>query len=263
MDNKDRARIKKYFAKFPKWAVWLIVIGLPLLAAKFVGIIPIAIGIWGLVSHYQKPTDEQMDAWLQEDMKGLKARALAKTGLDPSELIGETVMVYGPRFWKVGGASLGIKKGKDNIVRFMPVGVTVINFTPHQLVAYQCALDRVTGNPLSESTDEYFYRDIVSVSTQSQSRTWNAAEIPTALLPGPVKDLIIAGQLQLNAAEQFVLTTSGGTSIEVVLRDPQLIQKAGGGNIPTEMAEKAVQTIRKMLREKKAPSAVALSAAEV
>jgi hypothetical protein len=48
-----------------------------------------------------------------------------------------------------------------------------------------------------------------------------------------------------------VLTTSGGTHIDVVLRAPELIKQMGGGDIPTTRAEKAIQTVRKMLREKK------------
>lgn len=58
------------------------------------------------------------------------------------------------------------------------------------------------------------------------------------------------GKLQLNTAETFVLTTSGGTSVEVVIRDIQLMQKMKG-DIPVSAAEKAVQSVRKMLREKK------------
>ena len=148
-----------------------------------------------------------------------------------------------------------MKKGADGVIRFMPLGVTVINFTQNQLAAYQCALDLMTDNALSESTDEYFYRDVVSVATQSKSLTWDRAAIPSALVKGPLKGLISHGKLQLNAAETFVLTTSGGTSIEVVLQDPQLIKSAGGGSIPTQMAEKAVQAVSKMLREKKTAAA--------
>src|SRR3989442_14852515 len=255
MEQEKRSQIKKYFKKFPKWAVWMIVIGLPLIAAYGLGLIPIAIGIWGLVHYYQKPTDEQMDAWIQEDLKDLQARALAKTGIDQSELIGEPVMVYGPRFWNIGGAEVGIRKGKDGVVRFMPLGVTVINFTPNQLVAYQCALDLTTGNPFSERTDEYFYRDVVSVSTQSESLTLEG--IDSKLSKGPLAALMVGGKLQLNAAEIFKLTTSGATSIKVFLRDPKLVERVGGGSIPTDTADKAGQTVRKMLREKKAISATA------
>jgi len=252
MTQDEASRIKKYFAKFPKWTVVAIIIGLPLLSVYGLGIIPIGLGIWGIVSWYRKPTDQEMDAWVEEALKSVRARALNKSGLDLSELIGAPVVVYGPRFWNIGGAAVGIRKGNDGIVRFMPLGVTVINFTPNQLVAYQCALDLTTGNPLSESTDEYFYRDVVSVSTQSKSMTWDATALDEKVRSkGPLARLVTAGKLQFNAAETFLLTTSGGTSIEVVLRDPKLIESAGGGNIPTAMADKAVQTVRKMLREKK------------
>src|SRR5206468_2433923 len=259
MTQDERSRIKKYFKKFPTWAVVVIVIlGLPSLLvglsspsssfggfSLFWGVLWTALGVWRIVSYYKKPSDAEMDAWIQDDLKDLKARALDKTGLDPSELVAECVMVYGPRFWNIGGAEVGIKKGGDGIVRFMPLGVTVINFTAHQLMAYQCALDLTTGNCLSEGTDEYFYRDVVSVSTQSKSKTYEEAEIGKELSHGLLKDLMTAGKLQFNAAQMFILTTSGGTSIEVVLRDPKLIERAGGGSIPTDVADKAVQPVRK------------------
>ncbi len=225
MEQDERSQIKKYFARFPKWTIVVMIFSLPLLGLYGLGLIPIAIAIWGIVAYNKKPSDAQMDAWIAEDLKNLQSKALAKTGLDSAELIGEPVVVYGPRFWNVGGAEVGIRKGKDNVVRFMPIGVTVINFTPHQLVAYQCAVDLTTGNALSESTDEYFYRDVVSVATQSKTMTWDKASLAAkALSATPLASLMVGGKLQFNAAETFVLTTSGGTSIEVLLRDPKLIE---------------------------------------
>lgn len=238
---EKRAQIKKYFKTFPKWGVWAIVIGLPLLAAKGAGIVPIAIGIWALVDWSKKPTDAQMDAWMEEDLAALNTKALSKTGIDTSELVGDPVMVVGPRFWNIANAEVAYKKGKDGVLRFTPMGVSVLNFTENQLIAYECALDSMTGNPLNEGTDEYYFRDIVSVSTKTKSMSVQVAG---------------TGMLQLNSAETFELTTSGGTSIEVVLRDPSLIQMMGGsGEIPTSRAERAIQTLRKMLREKKSSMA--------
>ena len=240
MDRREQ--IKRYFKPFPKWAVWMIVIGLPFLAFYGLGLVLIGAGIWALVDWNKTPDDTQMDAWLDEDLRMLHGKALSKTGTDPSELVGDPVMVTGPRFWDIAGAHVAFKKGKDNVFRFTPVGVTVLNFTANQLIAYQSALDLTTGNPLNESTDEYFYRDVVSVSTKTDSRSFQMAG---------------QGILQLNAAEIFVLTTSGGTGIEVILRDPKLIEfmGGGGGQIPTTRAEKAIQTVRKMLREKKGAAA--------
>ncbi len=251
MDEK-RAQLKKYFKPFPKWAVWLIVIGAPLVLAKGIGLVLIGIGAWAIFAWSQKPTDQQVDLWIEEDLKGLNSKALAKSGTDQSELVGETVQVTGPRFWNVGGAEVSFKKGKDNFLRFTPIGVSVINFTASQLVVYQCALDLGTGNPLNEGTDEYFYRDVVSVSTQSKTKTLHKGDLPAKGLTGALKNALdSAGTLQLNDAETFVLTTSGGTSVEVVLRDRRLIDKMGGGDIPTTTADKAIQSVRKMLRERK------------
>lgn len=250
MDKREQ--IKKYFKPFPKWTVWLLVLGVPLLAAHGLGLIPIIIGILMIVLYKKKPSDRQMDVWLDEDLREMETRALERTGLDESERRGETVVLTGLRFWNIGGAEVAIQKGKDDIVRFTPVGVTVINFTEHQLIAYQCALDRMTGNPLSESTDEYFYKDVVSVSTQTESLTWDKAMLSSAgLAKTPLAGLMKQDRLQFNAAKIFVLTTSGGTSIKVVLDDPALIKSVGGGSIPTERADRAIQSVRRMLRDKK------------
>ena len=72
--------------------------------------------------------------------------------------------------------------------------------TQHQIISFQCSFDLLTGNCLNESTDEYFYKDVVSVATKTISLTYSTEKF---------------GTLQLNAAETFVLTTSGGTSVEI------------------------------------------------
>jgi hypothetical protein len=250
MDKREQ--IKKYFKPFPKWSVLLTILGVILLIVYGLGIILIIIGTWKIVSWKRRPADRQMDAWIEEDLQSTEKRALERTGLDKSELVSETVLLTGLRFWNIGGAEIGIQKGKDDIIRFTPIGVTVLNFTEHQLIAYQCALDLMTGNSLSESTDEYFYRDVVSLSMKTESLTWDKAMLSSAgLAKTPLVDLMKHGKLQFNAANMVVLTTSGGTSIEVVLDDPTLIESVGGGRIPTEHADKAMQAVRKMLREKK------------
>ena len=198
--------------------------------------------VWHLFQQGAKPTDRQMDEWLEKDLEGLNKKALDKVGTDESELVGEPVQITGPRFWGVGGAEVHYKRGNDNIIRFTPLGISVINFTQNQLLAYSCVYDFTTGKALNESTDEYFYKDVVSVATKSESRsvTFKSGQSTKTI--------------QLDAAETFVLTTSGGTSISVLLSDPKLIEQMvgkKGGEIPTTRAEKAIQTIRKMLREKK------------
>jgi len=156
-------------------------------------------------------------------------------GIDESELVGEAVTVTGPRLWDTAGAIIKFRKGKDETIRFSPVNTTVINFTQNQLLIFNCVLDISTGNSLNENTDEYFYRDVVSVSTKTESKTVKIGQ----------------EDVQMNSAETFSLTTSGGTSISILLRDPKLAERMGGGNIPITHAEKAIQVVRKMLRDKK------------
>jgi hypothetical protein len=153
----------------------------------------------------------------------------------------------------MGGAQFGFRKGSDQKARFSPVDVTIINFTEHQLNSYQCALDLMTGKPLCEGVSEFFYTDIVSVSTQSDTETYRIPDMEKRLLqlaPKLVKNAV-NGVLQVNSAETFVLASSGGTKIRVVLNDPVVLGSLGGGNVPKEWAEQAVHAVLKMVREKK------------
>lgn len=253
MDEEiKRKMIRNYFKPFPKWTIYMIVFGILVLRSVFkddysadevvimiiIGIATAGIGVFGIYSYSRgKPTDQQMDEWLEQDLKNISKGALNKTGTDETELVGEPVLVTGPRLWDVGGVNVLFKKGRDNVLRFTPINVSIINFTQNQLLGYTCVFDFTTGKALNESTDEYFYKDVVSVATKSESRSVSIKKL---------------GIVQMNAAESFTLTTSGGTSFSVLLRDPTLIKKMGGGEIPTTRAEKAIQTVRKMLREKKA-----------
>lgn len=259
-----RDRIRKYFKPFPGWTRWWVFLGVVAVAigasteeqdaAAFIGIglVMVAIGVAAMVAAAGRPSDRQMDRWIEEDLNRVAETALTRLGLDESQLLNpeDPVIVTGPRFWDTAGADIGVRLGKDGEIRFTPMGVTVINFGHDQLVAYQCALDLMTGNPLSESTDEYFYQDVVAVSTQSDSVSFDEAML-TRQARRFLKGMIENGKLQLKAAETFVLTTSGGTSLRVVLDDPQLAEMAGGGRIPKTRAEKAIGKVRTMLRAKK------------
>ena len=245
----DRRGMRDYFHR--KSAVGLIVFGV-LLAPILIGIFLLIAGILRARKNRRLPSDAQIDAWIEEDLTAVQKHSFDKTGLDEDDLVAEPVIVKGLRFWNIGGAEIGIRAGDDRTIRFSPIGVTVICFTPDQLVAYQCALDLFTGKALSESTEEYFYQDVVSVSTTSDTLSWSEETLSkSGILDTPLKELMVGGKLQFNAAETFVLTTSGGTNLEVVLSDPKLIEVVGGGSIPIDTAEKAIRAVRKMLREKK------------
>lgn len=261
MNLEKRKKIVLYFWKFPQWALASLAIGTVIVVATegvlgyVVGLG--AIGLSGAATwfwHTARPKNAEMDTWLEEDLEKLQPRALAKSGLDLSDLVGEPVMLTGPRFRNLGGAFFGFRRGKDRRARFTPVHVTIINFTEHQLVTYQCAFDLTTGNPLNECIDEYFYTDIVAVTTRSEAMTYSTGELDDRILSRIPKlaQSAMNGFVQVNNAEIFVLMTAGGSSTKVVLRDPVLIEGLGGGDVPTERADQAVQAVRTMLRVKKA-----------
>lgn len=243
MSDIDRKAIANYFKPFPKWAVWCIVIGVALLfteeqSSVVIGIILIAIGIIRLVT-MKRPSDQQMDQWWQQEDASLMAKSLGKAGFDSADCVAEPVTVWGPRVASTGGVPIQLKKGKDDVVRYNPVDVSILNFGEHQLIGYQTAYDRLTGNALQEATDEYFYKDVVSVSTKTDTTS---------------RDVVVNKEktrIQLKNSEMFRLTTSGGTSIDVFLRDEALLQAIKGGSISTTQAEQAVQSVRRMLRDKK------------
>ena len=245
MDPK-RKSIQKYFtSSLPKWALALIVIGIIMVLGGFssrdgigialFGILLAGLGGFGIYNYTQVPSDQQIDKWTEEDLQNLGQRALNKTGIDQSEIVGEPVTITGPSF-KAGGPLW--KVGKDRRLRFSKVEAAVINFAQNQLVVYSCTVDIVSGNTLKESTDEYFYRDVVSVSTKTLDRQISLGKGTDGT------------DVRVSDGEYFTLTTSGGTSVEVFLQSPEIGKKLGG-EMPATDAERAIQTIRKMLREKK------------
>ncbi len=245
--NVNREAIKKYFKPFPKWVTWFIIIGILLTliganggtsALKMSGFFILAIGILGAWNAMRKLSDKEVDEYIAKDISRAKIKSIQKASIDESELVGDPLTITGPGLWNNAGLQFLHKKGKDNIIRFTPINITLLLMTEHQIISYQTYLDLTTGNFLNESTDEYFYKDVVSVATKTMSKSYTHKKL---------------GVIQLNEAETFTLTTSGGTSVEVFLKDRKLIEALGlkGGEIPTTSAEKAIQVVRKMLREKK------------
>jgi hypothetical protein len=261
MDDLARRQVSGYFQKFPQWTVAALAVGViitfaaegPLSYILGIGAL-LTSGTMGALWLKSRPADAQMDLWLREDLMELQTRALQKAHLDQSQLVRDNVVVIGVRFQNLGGATFGFRRGSDGKARFTPVDTTVINFTEHQLIIYQCVLDLTTGKPLNECVEEYFYNDVVSVATRSETFTYELSALDKRLhsrLP-KLKESAVNGKVQVNGAEMFILATSGSTFLRVILNDPVVIQGLGGGEPPLEYAEEAVQAVRTMLRDKKA-----------
>lgn len=259
-----RKQIELYFMRFPMWAVGVIAVAIALVASLgalvLYGleiVVSLVAGVF-LFRWFQRPSAKQMDTWLREDLASLHPKALRACSIDATEQVRDPVIIVGPRYRNLGGAEFAIRRSADKKIRYTPVNVTIINFTQHQLVLYQCCYDRTTGKALNEGVHEYFYDDVVSVTIQSLDFILDKSQINgkmMALIPEAEKQ-IVNGKLHFHGASTFVLTTSGGTSVKVVLRDPILIESLSGEDASTETAEEkaakeAAEAVRKMLRDKK------------
>ena len=207
-----------------------------------------------------KISDQEYDKLIDQLTKPLHNRALAKTLLDSRDRVrppvgfkGPILSLFGITASRVGGAEFNYKKGRDGYIRYTPIGITIINFTQHEIIAYQCVFDPITGNALNESTCSYFYQDVISLETRTESKAKEEIsngkkifrKIPL------IKKLIGKGNVkQYDVSEKFILTTSGSSVLEVKLSENELVEKVGG-KFSTSESEYAIRSVRQMLRDKK------------
>lgn len=256
----DRKQVKKYFTSTNRNSYYLLIAGIVGLfffhgngLIAIISLIAAGIGGWQIYdTTLNKPTDEQMDAWLTEDLNRLEPDSLKKASLDSSELVSKSVMICGPRLESVGGAEFNYHEGKDRKFRYSLVETTTILFTEHQLITYQCVIDLTTGNSLNVRVKRFFYKDVVSAETETKDYTYEDKNISKKFfeMNPHAKKYIVNGKLQLNGSETFRLTTTAGTAIEIALRIPQLLV-GSEGDLSDRLADQAIGAINKMLLSKK------------
>jgi len=258
--------VKKYFTKTPETpedsnhAVWFIIgivavlIGIAMIDG--IGFLIILAGGWclwqGIKSWSKnssaktdydkayaeaepKPSDEQMDAWLEADIRKLTEQAIDKLDLMPEQIFNENkepIKVVGPS----KGAGLAV--GKDDIIRFSKYDLVLVYLTDYHLAAYKGTLDMALGTTTSDSTQEYHYADVVSVSTQTAG-----SDIFAVMVNGERK--------AVNSVQNFALSVASGERIEVAIGFPQLTDIVKQGKLLPTGADKAISIIRSRLREKK------------
>jgi hypothetical protein len=248
-----RKQIQEYFdAPKPKFPVKWLLIGIAaiivgavigqstitlifIVAGLLVGGIPIFTYMKAKKRYEARPSDSQIDTWLDEGYKEITPNGLKKLGFDIDEVMGEEIVVSGPILWQAKGVpSEDIKwiLGNDGVARFSIHDVSIFYITEKGIGIYRSTYNFVKNVTLNDSTDEYFFKNITRVGTKEISSNH--------ILPDGQK---------LVSSEIFNLDVAGNSEIEIVLTDPS-IEKFTGGTIPTSRAEKAVQTIKKLVREK-------------
>ena len=221
----DYSKNLKYFSEFsPKLPIGLIVVGaIVFLAglggsagAAIVGLLLIAAGV--AIIYFKlngKLSDQEYDNAVISMLDGIDQKALNKLGIDEDEVKEIDPITFDG--YVVSGFDYA-KKGKDNKWRTNKYQSTTLLFSANEVHCYTYTYS-TTEEKKTEATDVYFYKDIVSVSTASD----------TVKYPGEDKD---------TEYEYFKLTTAGGTALTVTLRD-------------VEGAQRSINAMRQLLKQKK------------
>lgn len=255
-DYIKRKMILRYFVKrFPWWTIWVVLFGivvflistqvhlsLPLVGVggvgvmQGVGIVIFNIGFLGIFAYAarRRPTDGQMDTWLEQDKDMFAGRALDRLGTLEEQLIKDPLVTFKPIFWSIRSidpSEVLSRKGRDGLTRFSIWDGVVFHFTDKYLGCFHATLNLLTGRTTDETTDEFFYQDIVRVGTSQES-------------------VLLKDGRKITDAESFVLKVSSGDA--VMVRDITFrLEQKGTRVVPTTPIQKSIQAIRTMLREKK------------
>src|SRR5258708_14271792 len=184
-----RKALRAYFTPArPGGAIFLMLLGsVVLVHSPAVGLFVIIIGVAWLIillaARGRVPTDNEVDAWFDDDVAKITEQSINKLGLEGllTEHDPKPLRIRGPILWSTTGVpnkELLWRRGKDRTVRFAIYRVTVIHLADHVLAAYSCDFNFLRNVALNERTDEYHYKDIVSVSTQEVATSYT---LPTGI----------------------------------------------------------------------------------
>lgn len=221
----DFKRNKRYFEPINwKYSIIAIIVGLIFLTFNaLLGIVILAAaGAYLYFKIKGRPTDEEMDAIVQKQVDLALDKGYKKLGVDPDEVnLINPIIIQGPKFSRIGKPYLS-KLGKDGYVRSSNHDIMTFFFSEQQVYFYKFSFSFIEDER-NESTDEYFYRDVVSVSTSETATTYFDSRTKKE---------------ETFNLEIFKLTTSGATSMECAIRDSSSI-------------EAQIRGMKNLLREKK------------
>ena len=175
--------------------VYLIALGclLLLISASIIGVI-----------RRSNPTDQQYDQWVHAQAQAMLPRALAKFNMRSYQVTDHILRTHS---FVLPGSRMAshypekevqAKRGKDGQWRFSINVYTYFLPAEHYLAVYTCDVNAFDPSSHIEQTEEYFYSDIVGVTTH------------------PLRDTAIIGNRRYRyRIEQFSLRISNGDTIDL------------------------------------------------
>lgn len=163
----DYKRNRRYFETI-NWilvAVLVVIIAILLYFYIWIGIIGLlGLGTYIFFKLWDMPKDEDIEAVYQEQAQIIFQKGFQKIGLDPDQVNQmEPVMVHGP-FLEQISYDPAVKRGKDRQVRSSNHEISIFYFNDQQIHFYNYRYSLIDDEH-NETIAEYFYGDIVSIST--------------------------------------------------------------------------------------------------
>ena len=182
----------------------------------------------------RRVSPDQVNGWLLEDLWRLEERS--KEHLGPYESTHDPICVAGPLYSeKVDGIDpdLVLRRRVPGGFLYSTFRISIFHFSDTLLASFQVNFNSIQHFVAGEQTGEYFYKDVVSVRTltESSNRTLKSGE-------------------KLLQSRTFVLSLSNGDRVAVVLDDPAL----QAGDRLRSLGDAAVKNIRAMLRDYQQPA---------
>ena len=192
-------------------------------------------------------TDEEIDETCADYIRyNLKSMALEKLGIveeqvqeaEPIQVSGYFYRAFDPRaqYLKLHPlAPRAEKRGQDGALRTSSYNAVMYFFTQDQVLGYEFVFSLLEDKK-QERTDEYFYGDIVSISTDRSPADDGVASAAQAISQlggiGAIAKLLWGTKkpsAKIDYFETFRLTTSGGTYIEATFSDSGTFKRSIDG----------------------------------
>lgn len=199
-----------------------------------IGVVIYNVSISNAVTTHYGATDKEYDKAVEEYLSSIKPRALTKLGIDEDEVKEIKPIIMGDYVYPEvdvetdadGKVKVNIhgelKVGNDGKWRSAEYKVVMLFFSQNELHCYSRTFSTATESISAETTEVYFYQDVVAVATATFQDKFKNAE----------------GREITARREGFTLSTKGGTSFTVNVSDAQY-------------AQQSVNAMRALLREKK------------
>jgi hypothetical protein len=187
---------------------------------------------------FPQPSDLEVDRWFDEALARLSAHSLEKLELTPEECEDvDLPPIIGPVLWNKGGIApedVVWKSGQDGLARFGVCQVSHLWFAEEHLGIFRCDYDLIRDAVLNEETQEFFYRDIIAVSTLEKASS-----------------LTLPSGYSLTSFQEFRISVANDRYFAMTVGSSQLRQLTGAERLPENGTEQAIRALRAKLKARK------------